>query len=156
MKRSSSHRLVAHGRTFAAGCVVLLLLVAGVWTSWDTAHHIVLAKGRDHGTMTVTGCGDDACTGSFAPDATSQARSEVAVGRSVAVRKGDRFPVVVKPGTGDVVRTGLPGFLHAWVPLGGALVLAALLIGGGMRLTRTAWGTGIAGAVLLLATFIAL
>lgn len=62
----------------------------------------------------------------------------------------------MKPGTGDVVRTGTPGFLHAWVPLGGALVLAALVIAGGMRLTRTAWGTGIAGAVLLLATFIAL
>ncbi|WP_405663431.1 hypothetical protein OG379_16425 [Streptomyces sp. NBC_01166] len=156
MKRTSSHRLVAHGRTFAAGCVVLLLLVAGVWSSWESAHHIVLAKGREHGTMAVTSCGEDACTGSFSPDADSQKRSEVTIERSVAAKKGARFPVVVKPGTGDVVRTGTPGFLHAWVPLGGALVLAALVIAGGMRLTRTAWGTGIAGAVLLLATFIAL
>ncbi|MFB4423850.1 hypothetical protein C5F59_022535 [Streptomyces sp. QL37] len=156
MKRSSSHRLVAHGRTFAAGCVVLLLLVAGVWSSWESAHHIVLAKGREHGAMVVTSCGEDACTGSFSPDADSQERSEVRIERSVAAEKGARFPVVVKPGTGDVVRTGTPGFLHAWVPLGGALVLAALVIAGGMRMTRTAWGTGIAGAVLLLATFIAL
>ncbi|WP_406148315.1 hypothetical protein [Streptomyces sp. NBC_01012] len=156
MKRSSSHRLVAHGRMFGVGCVVSLLLVAGAWASWDNAQHIVLAKGREHGTMKVTACGEDSCTGSFSPDADAQKRSAVAVERSVAVHKGDRFPVVVKPGTGDVVRTGLPGFLHAWVPLGGALVLAALLIGGGMRLTRTAWGAGIAGAVLLVATFIAL
>ncbi|MFC8230015.1 hypothetical protein [Streptomyces sp. NPDC057287] len=156
MKRSSSHRLLAHGRTFAAGCVVVLLLVAGVWSSWDTAHHIVLAKGREHGTMAVTACGEDACTGSFAPGADAEKRSSVTIERSVAVKKGARFPVVVKPGTGDVVRTGTPGFLHAWVPLGGALVLAALVIGGGMRLTRTAWATGIAGAALLTATFVAL
>ncbi|GAA2950982.1 hypothetical protein ACFPN0_13195 [Kitasatospora cinereorecta] len=156
MKRSSSHRLLAHGRTFTAGCIVLLLLVAGGWSSWNTAHHIILAKGREHGTMAVTGCGEEVCTGSFAPDAQSQDRSAVTVQRSVAVRKGDRFPVVVKPGTGEVVRAGTPGFLHAWVPLGGALLLAALVIGGGMRLTRTAWGVGIAGAALLTATFIAL
>ncbi|MEU0133487.1 hypothetical protein ABZ172_05530 [Streptomyces sp. NPDC006296] len=157
MKRSSSsRRMLAGGRVFAAGCVVLLLLAAGVWTSWDTAHHIVLAKGREHGTMVVTACGEDVCSGSFAPDADAAERSSVRVERSAAARKGDRFPVVVKPGTGDVVRTGTPGLLHAWVPLGGALVLAALVIGGGMRLTRTAWGTGIAGAALLTATFVAL
>ncbi|MFC5174016.1 hypothetical protein [Streptomyces mutomycini] len=156
MKRSSSHRLLAHGRTFAAGCVAVLLLVAGVWSSWDGAHHIVLAKGREHGTMEVTVCGEDACTGSFSPDADSRERSEVTIERSVAAKKGDRFPVVVKPGSGDVVRTGTAGLLHAWVPLGGALVLAALVIGGGMRLTRTAWGAGVAGAALLTATFVAL
>ncbi|RPK77767.1 hypothetical protein EES45_20560 [Streptomyces sp. ADI97-07] len=156
MKRSSSHRLLAHGCTFAAGCIVLLLLVAGAWSSWNTAHHIVLAKGREHGTMAVTGCGEDVCTGSFAPDAQSQDRAAVTIQRSVAVKKGDRFPVVVKPGSGDVVRTGTPGFLHAWLPLGGALLLAALVIGGGLRLTRTAWGAAITGAALLTATFIAL
>lgn len=88
MKRSSSHRLLAHGRSFAAGCVVLLLLAAGVWTSWDTAHHIVLAKGREHGTMVVTACGEDTCTGPFTPDATSADRTSVTVERSVAARTG--------------------------------------------------------------------
>ncbi|WP_031086530.1 hypothetical protein [Streptomyces sp. NRRL WC-3549] len=156
MKRSTSHRLLDHGRVFAAGCVVLLLLVAGVWASWGTAHHVVLAKGREHGTMSVTGCGEDTCTGSFSPDERSQQRAGVTIERSVAVRRGDRFPVVVKPGTGEVVRTGVPGFLHAWLPLGGALVLSALVLAGGMRLTRTAWGAGVAGAALLAATFFAL
>ncbi|MFJ9681102.1 hypothetical protein ACIRP2_24065 [Streptomyces sp. NPDC101194] len=156
MKRSSSHRALVHARSAALGCVVLLLLVAGVYASWSSAHHIVLAKGREHGTMTVTGCGADVCTGPFAPSGQAAARSRVTIDKSVAVRRGDRFPVVVKPGTNDVVRTGTPGFLHAWVPLGGALVLAALIIGGGLRMSRTAWGTGIAGAVLLVATFFAL
>ncbi|OKJ70404.1 hypothetical protein [Streptomyces sp. CB02460] len=156
MKRNPSHRALVYGRSAALGLVVVVLLVAGVLTSWDAAHHIVLAKGREHGTMTVTGCGDDLCTGSFAPVDGAAARSRVSVDSSVAARKGDRFPVVVKPGTDEVVRTGTPGFLYAWVPLGGALVLAALVIGGGLRLTRTAWGTGIAGGVLLVAAFIAL
>jgi hypothetical protein len=156
MKRSSSRRVLAHGRVFAAGCVVLLLLVAGVWSSWSSVHHIVLAKGREHGTMAVKACGEDVCSGSFTADAESQDRSAVTIRRSVAVEEGARFPVVVKPGTGEVVRTGTPGLLHAWVPLGGALVLAAPVIGGGMRRSRTAWGAGIAGAVLLTATFIAL
>lgn len=148
--------MLVHGRTFAAGCLVLLVLVAGVWTSWNTAHHVVLSKGREHGTMTVTGCGEEVCTGSYRPDGTSPERAGVTVVKSVAAKKGDRFAVVVKPGTRDVVRTGTPGFLHAWVPFGGALLLCAPVIGGGLRLTRTAWGAAIAGAVLLTATFIAL
>ncbi|GAA3484066.1 MULTISPECIES: hypothetical protein [Streptomyces] len=156
MKRSTSHRALLYGRSAALGCVVLLLLVAGVLSSWSSAQHIVLAKGREHGAMAVTGCGADVCTGPFTPAEHATARPRVTIERSVAVKKGDRFPVVVKPGTDEVVRTGVPGFLHSWVPLGGALLLAALIIGGGLRLTRTAWGTGIAGAVLLVATFIAL
>lgn len=156
MKRSSSQRAAVAGRRAAMGLVVLVLVVAGAWSSWDTAHHIVLAKGRDHGTVTVTGCGEETCSGSYEPDAVSRERPRVTVGRSVAAREGDRFPVVVKPGTDAVVRTGLPGFLHAWVPLGGAMVLAAFVIGGGLRLVRTAWGVGTAGAALLVATFVAL
>ncbi|MGW6721348.1 hypothetical protein [Streptomyces sp. NPDC054995] len=156
MKRSSSHRAAVAGRRVAMGLVVLVLLVAGVWSSWETAHHIILAKGRDHGTVTVSECGDEKCTGSFTPDAVSRERARVTVDRSVAAREGDRFPVVVKPGSVAVVRTGTPGFLHAWVPLGGAMLLAAFVIGGGLRMARTAWGVGMTGAVLLVATFVAL
>ncbi|MGC5343734.1 hypothetical protein [Streptomyces sp. DT171] len=156
MKRSSPHRAWLHLRRVLMGAVALLLLVAGVLSSWDSAQHVVLAKGREHGTMTVTGCGEDICTGPYAPSDASAARGRVHIERSVAARKGERLAVVVKPGTDDVVRTGVAGFLHAWVPLGGALLLAGLVIGGGLRLTRLAWGTGIAGAVLLVATFFAL
>jgi hypothetical protein len=139
------------------GCVVVLVLVAGVWSSWGSAQHVLLAKGRDHGTMTVAACGDDVCTGSYVPSGDSEPHARgVTIERSVAAKKGERLPVVVKPGTDRVVRTGVAGVLHAWLPLGGAMVLAALVIGGGLRFTRTAWGVGLAGAALLTATFVAL
>ncbi|MEV0094808.1 hypothetical protein [Streptomyces sp. NPDC050738] len=138
------------------GCVVAVVLVGGVWASWGTAQHVLLAKGRDHGTMTVASCGDDVCTGPYAPSGGSAPHARVSIDRSVAAKKGQRLPVVVKPGTDQAVRTGAAGVLHAWVPLGGALILAGLVIGGGLRFTRTAWGVGLAGAALLMATFIAL
>jgi hypothetical protein len=138
------------------GCVVALILVAGVWSSWGSAQHVLLAKGRDHGTMTVSACGDDVCTGSYVPSGDSEPHARVTIERSVAAEKGERLPVVVKPGTDEVVRTGAAGVLHAWLPLGGSMVLAALVIGGGLRFTRTAWAMGLAGAALLTATFVAL
>jgi hypothetical protein len=62
----------------------------------------------------------------------------------------------VVPDTDELIRTGLGGLLHAWLPFAGALLLASPLIGAGLRMTRTAWGTGLAGAALLVATFLAL
>ncbi|MEU0280318.1 hypothetical protein ACIOGX_18785 [Streptomyces sp. NPDC088147] len=155
-KRNSSGRVLSFGRRAVMGCVAVLLLVAAVWTSWDSAHHVVLSKGREHGTLTVSRCADGTCTGPYDPDGPDGPRAGMAIEQSVAVKKGERFPVVVKPGTDDLVRTGVAGLLYAWVPLGGALLLASLVIGGGLRMTRTAWGTALAGAALLLATFFAL
>ncbi|MGW2839734.1 hypothetical protein ACWCWD_18270 [Streptomyces sp. NPDC001493] len=156
MKRTPSQNAALIGRNGAMALVTLLLLVAGAWASWETAHHIILAKGREHGTLTVTGCGEETCTGTYTPDAQSPPRSGVIVTRSVAAQRGDEFPVVLKPGSAEAVRTGVPGFLHAWLPLGGSLILASLVLGGGLRLTRTAWAAGVAGAALLVATFLAL
>ncbi|MER8072018.1 hypothetical protein ABTZ59_27335 [Streptomyces sp. NPDC094034] len=155
-KRNSSGRMLSFGRRAAMGGVAVLLLVAAIWTSWDTAHHVVLGKGREHGTLTVAGCADGTCTGPYDPDGPDGPRAGMTIGQSVAAKKGERFPVVVKPGTDELVRTDAAGQLYAWVPLGGALLLASLVIGGGLRMTRTAWGTALAGAVLLLATFFAL
>ena len=64
--------------------------------------------------------------------------------------------MTVKPGTTQAVRTGSAGILHAWVPFAGSLLLAALVVAGGMRLRRTAWVMGLLGAVLLGAAFAAL
>ncbi|ATY96167.1 hypothetical protein ACFY9H_10665 [Streptomyces bacillaris] len=156
MKRSGSRRAAVVVLRAVMGLVALVLLVAGAWSSWDAAHHVVLAQGREHGTLTVTECGAETCTGRYEPDATSSARARVTVERSVAAEVGDRFPVVVRPGTDAVVRTGVPGLLHAWMPLGGAMVLAGFVIGGGVRMPRAAWAVGTAGAALLVATFVAL
>ncbi|WP_405798532.1 hypothetical protein [Streptomyces sp. NBC_01506] len=156
MKPSSSQRALSVGRRTVMACVAGLLLVAGFWTSWGTAQHVLLSKGREHGTLSVTECGDTACTGTYDPEGTPGPRAGTPIERSVAVKKGREYDVVLKPGTGELVRAGSSGALLAWVPLGGALLLAAPVVGGGMRLTRTAWGTALAGALLLAAAFFAL
>ncbi|MET7759134.1 hypothetical protein ABZT27_31175 [Streptomyces sp. NPDC005389] len=147
---------MTHVRNAAMALVALLLVVAGAWTSWASAQHVLLAKGREHGTLTVTGCTDDTCSGRYAPDDASSTRRTLTIARSVAAEQGVTIPVVVKPGTDEGVRTGWGGGLHAWLPLGGALLLAAPLIGGGLRLPRTAWSMAGAGAALLVAAFFAL
>ncbi|MET9551428.1 hypothetical protein [Streptomyces sp. NPDC006645] len=156
MKPSSSQLALSVGRRVVMACVAALLLAAGFWTSWGTAQHVLLSKGREHGTLSVTECGDTACTGTYDPEGPAGPRAGTAIERSVAVKKGQDYAVVLKPGTGEPVRAGSSGALLAWVPLGGALLLAAPVVGGGLRLTRTAWGTALAGAALLAAAFFAL
>ncbi|WP_327324082.1 hypothetical protein OG735_17365 [Streptomyces sp. NBC_01210] len=149
-------RMLLYGQRAAMACVAALLLVAGVWSSWGTAQHVLLAKGREHGTLKIASCGKDTCTGPYEPEDPAAPRSGVTIDKSVAVRKGAKLAVVVKPGTDEVVRTGTAGALFAWLPLGGALVLAGLVIGGGLRLTRVAWVTAAAGGALLVGAFFAL
>lgn len=154
MKRN--HDVLLYAGRAAMGCVAVLILVAGFWSSWGTAQHVILAKGRDHGTLTVSSCAGDVCTGPYVPSADSAPHAGLRIDKSTAVEQGERLPVVVRPGTDEAIRAGTAGVLHAWVPLGGALVLAALVIAGGLRMSRTAWVAGAAGAVLLVAAFVAL
>ncbi|MDV9188622.1 hypothetical protein R6L23_10395 [Streptomyces sp. SR27] len=147
---------MTHVRNAAMALVALLLLVAGGWASWNSAQHVLLGKGREHGTLTVTGCTEKMCSGRYAPDDPSSTRRTLTIERSVAAEQGVTIPVVVKPGTDEGVRTGWGGGLHAWLPLGGALLLAAPLIGGGLRLPRTAWSMAGAGGAVLVAAFFAL
>jgi hypothetical protein len=145
------------GRVVAMGAVAALILFAGVWGSWGTAQHAMLAKGREAGTVRVTSCVKNTCAGPFTPTAPgSRARARVELPESVAVRAGRTYDVVLKPGTADAVRSGPAGILYAWVPLGGALLLASVVVAGGMRLTRVAWVLGLSGAGLLTAAFVAI
>ncbi|WP_030216710.1 hypothetical protein [Streptomyces bikiniensis] len=147
---------MTHVRNAALALVALLLVVAGVWASWASAQHVLLGKGREHGTLTVTACGEESCSGRYVPGEPGGERRTLSIGRSVAAGPGMTIPVVVKPGTDEGVRAGWGGGLHAWLPLGGALLLAAPLVGGGLRLPRTAWSLAGLGAGLLVATFFAL
>ncbi|MFI2368535.1 hypothetical protein [Streptomyces sp. NPDC018833] len=156
MKRNSPGRILTHTRKAAMALVALLLLVAGFWSSWGNAQHILLSRGREHGTLTVARCDDKVCSGPYVPKDPAPERDRVTIDRSVAVKKGVTLAVVLKPGTGEAVRTGPAGGLHAWLPLGGALLLAALVIGGGLRLTRVAWVAASVGGALLVASFLAL
>ncbi|WP_432067814.1 hypothetical protein [Streptomyces sp. C10-9-1] len=156
MKRNSSGRILDHTRTAATGLVAVLLLAAGFWTSWGDAQHILLSKGREHGTLSVEQCADAVCTGPYTPQEPAPGREGVTIEESVAVRKGEILSVVLRPGTTEALRTGPAGALLAWMPLGGALLLASPVIGAGLRLTRTAWAAAAAGGLLLLASFLAL
>ncbi len=147
---------MTHVRNAAMLLVAVLLVVAGVWASWGSAQHVLLAKGREHGTLSVTGCTDERCAGAFAPEDPRSPRRTLTVERSVAAGPGSVIPVVVKPGTDEGVRSGWGGGLHAWLPLGGALVLAAPLVAGGLRGRRVAWSLAGAGAGLWVAAFVAL
>lgn len=149
--------LLLLGRRAAMGGLAVLLLVAGVWASWGTAQHVMLGDEREQGTMRVTRCSSDTCVGSYVPSTDGfEPRERVEIDRSIAEKKGVRIPVAVKPGTSEVVRTGGPGFLHAWLPLGGALLLAAVVVAGGLRLRRVAWTLAVAGGTLLTASFVTL
>ncbi|GAA1917975.1 hypothetical protein GCM10009837_48870 [Streptomyces durmitorensis] len=146
--------LLLLGRRTAMGVLAALLLVAGFWASWGTAQHVMLGDSRERGTMRVARCTSDACVGPYTPSSAGfQPRERVVIDRSIAEKKGVRIPVAVKPGTSEVVRTGGPGFLHAWLPLGGALLLSAVVVAGGLRLPRTAWALALAGGTLLTASF---
>ncbi|WKX72247.1 hypothetical protein [Streptomyces sp. XD-27] len=150
----SAYGLLLLARNAAVALFALLIVAAGVWASWGTAQHAMLTKGRERGTLTVRSCGDEWCTGSFAPAGHSgEPRAAMRVDAAVADGAGDRLAVVVKPGTDQAVRTGAAGVLHAWVPFGGSLLLAAVVLAGGLRMRRTGWGMAVAGGALLVASF---
>ncbi|WP_217164717.1 hypothetical protein [Streptomyces sp. AC512_CC834] len=154
--RQGSSAVLRFGRIAAMGTVTALILIAGVWASWGTAQYVLLTKGRERGTVEVTGCGGGSCSGPYSPvSAGSQARERVVIEDSVAVAKGRTYAVVVKPGSDEVVRSGPAGVLYAWVPWGGALLLASVVVAGGLRRTRVAWGMAGAGVALLTAAFFA-
>ncbi|WP_225845296.1 hypothetical protein [Streptomyces sp. HPF1205] len=156
-ERSASAWVVRGTRVFGLALLALLILVSGGWESWKTAHYVMLTKGRERGTVTLVDCGDTSCTGPFAPkDGTGTARSEVTVSLPVRRHVGDKVQVVMKPGTRTAIRSGWGGILFAWVPLGGALLLAAVVVGGGLRLARPAWVLATAGAAVLLGAFLTL
>ncbi|MFJ4714985.1 hypothetical protein [Streptomyces sp. NPDC088785] len=148
---------VSLSRQVVSAALALLLLIAGFWASWGTAQHVMLQTGREHGHLVVARCSGGTCAGAFEPSAEGPVRTpRVTMSRSVGERKGVRLPVVIKPGSAQAVRTGPAGFFKAWIPLGGALLLACVVIAGGMRHRRLAWITGGAGTLLLSAAWAAL
>ncbi|WP_353943058.1 hypothetical protein ABII15_16355 [Streptomyces sp. HUAS MG91] len=145
---------VSVSRQVVSAALALLLLVAGFWASWGTAQHVIFQTGREHGHVLLDRCDGGTCGGAFEPSAEGPVRTpKVTMDRSVGEKKGARLPVVIKPDTAQAVRVGPAGFFKAWIPLGGALLLASVVIAGGMRHRRLAWITGGAGAVLLSAAW---
>jgi hypothetical protein len=137
------------------GVVAVVILIAGVWGSWGTAQHVMLTKGRERGTVVVARCGEETCSGPFSPSsAGSTSRARVVIERSVSVREGETYAVVVKPGGDEVVRSGPAGVLYAWIPMGGALLLASVVVAGGLGRVRVGWVLAALGVGLLTAAFV--
>ncbi|MEU6174270.1 hypothetical protein ABZ832_20405 [Streptantibioticus parmotrematis] len=139
-------------RVVVVAALAVLVLAAGAWVSWSSGRDAV-ASGLERGTMTVTACGASSCSGPFAPSGPQPPLARVSVDRLVTRGTGQRFPVVVEPGTAKVVRTGPAGVLFALRPLAGALLLTALVVGFGLRMRRTAWLSGLAGVLLVAVPF---
>jgi hypothetical protein len=78
----------------------------------------------------------------------------VVIEKTVAVRKGQTYAVVMKPGGSDVVRSGPGGVLYSWAPMGGALLLASVVVAGGLGRARAAWVMAGSGVALLTAAFV--
>ncbi|MFJ9023701.1 hypothetical protein ACIRPU_27580 [Streptomyces sp. NPDC102259] len=155
-RSSASETALRFGRLVAMGTVAVLILFAGIWGSWGSAQHVMLTKGREQGTVEVTRCGEDTCAGPYTPlSAGSTARARVEIDKSVAVRKGGIYTVVIKPGSDQVLRSGPAGVLYAWVPLGGALLLASIVVAGGLGRARVGWVLAGSGVALLTAAFLA-
>jgi hypothetical protein len=154
LSHDSTRTALHWGRLVAMGAVAVLILLAGLWSSWGTAQDVMLTKGHERGTVAVTGCDSDVCTGRFTPSSPgAKPRDRVVLDNSVAVRKGGTYEVVLRPDSDEALRGGPAGVLHAWLPLGGALLLASVVVGGGLRATRTAWGLAAAGVALLSVAF---
>ncbi|MFD8871896.1 hypothetical protein ACFV1F_47430 [Streptomyces sp. NPDC059590] len=150
----SAYGLLLVTKNVVMALLALFVLVAGVWYSWATAKPAMFTKNLERGTITVAACDDDWCTGTFTPmDGSGRARAKVRIDKAVTDGRGERLLVALKPGSDEAVRTGMTGILHAWVPFAGSLLLAALMVAGGLRLRRTAWALGLTGAALLAASF---
>ncbi len=128
--------------------LALLLVVAGAWASFDTARHSVITDGRERGTMLLADCDRHRCSGPF--DATGET---VVLEQTVARQEGEHLAVALIPDSDEVVRTGWAGALYGCLPLFGALLLASVVIGGGLRLYRTAAAVAGAALALVAATF---
>lgn len=147
--------------------VAVLLIGVGAWTSWETASTAM--QGDTRGTLKVTACGADTCSGPFTPAAgQGDARGKVTISSTVSGKPGDTLDVALRDGSGEqsdgkagspagstgnedgqAVRTGPAGILYAWMPLAGALLLASLVVAGGLRMRRTAWTLGALGALMM-------
>ncbi|OEV05313.1 hypothetical protein [Streptomyces oceani] len=153
----SAYGVLLLAKTVLMALLAGLLLVAGVWTSWSTAEPAMFAPAAERGTLTVEKCGDDECRGSYAPSATgAERRTGVTLDSLVSKGPGETVPVTLPESATEAVRTGVAGVSYAWVPLAGALLLASLIVAGGLRMRRTAWGMGLLGAGGMLTAFLLL
>ncbi|QPP08454.1 hypothetical protein G4Z16_20935 [Streptomyces bathyalis] len=130
----------------------LLLLVAGGWTSWETAGPALTSDVR--GTVRIAKCTEEECAGTFFSTSKDGAQAQkVTIAESASGKVGERLQVALRPGTKEAVRTGPSGALYGSVPFGGSLVLAGLVFAMGMRMKRTGLVLGVLGIAVMGASW---
>ncbi len=149
----STYGLLLLVKAVVAGALVFAVLAAGVWLSWGPVEDALGHRGLERGVMTVRSCGTSWCRGTLAPYGQGRAIPTVRVDRLVTTGTGQRFPVAVRRDSTEVVRTGPAGLLFALRSVAGALLLAALGLGFGLGLRRTAWTAAALGALLVAVPF---
>jgi hypothetical protein len=153
--RTATDRMLWLARVLGSALMVVLLIVAGCWSSWDTVRHALYAKEAERGVLTLASCDRTACTGVFTPRSTLRGEvADIRLTQRIGLQEGDELAVALWPDSTDAIRTGLPGFLYGWLPLTGSLLLAGLLIAGGMRLYRVGWAVGGLALALIGVTFV--
>ncbi|TDC12502.1 hypothetical protein E1265_29795 [Streptomyces sp. 8K308] len=135
-------------RYLLLGLLALLIVAGGAWRSWDTARDAMSPGDLPQGRLTLAACSADACTGVFEPSGAT-----VTLVQPIAREPGETVDVAVYEDTGEAIRTGLPGVLYSWLPLMGALLLASVVISGGLRMYRVAAATGGLALAALGVTF---
>ncbi|OIV38873.1 hypothetical protein BIV57_03825 [Mangrovactinospora gilvigrisea] len=134
--------------------VVLVLLVSGFWMGVKGTQDAT-GSTRVRGSMAVAACSTTSgCTGTFTPDRSGDSAPRTVRISTIAAHKGEKVAVALRPGTNVAVRTGVAGFLLAWVVFGGALLLGGLLLRLGAGLPRPAGALALAGAVVLGAAWL--
>ncbi|MBA0049390.1 hypothetical protein E0L36_00195 [Streptomyces sp. AJS327] len=143
----SAYGVLLLARTALMGLVAALLVLAGAWSCWGDASTALAGDVR--GQVTVDKCGGDTCEGAFSGDGPRR----VTIAKSVSGERGETLDVALRAGEERAVRTGPGGVLYTWVPLAGALLLASLVVAGGLRMRRTALVMGLVGAVTMAAAW---
>jgi hypothetical protein len=136
-------------KNVSAALIALLLLCAGGWASWLDVEPAV--RGHERGVVRVEKCGQNECDGRFRPTGSTRVEARgVTLARPLAGDRSGEVPVALRAdGTHRVVRTDPGGLLYASIPLGGALLLASLVVAGGLRMKRTALAAALLGAAIL-------
>jgi hypothetical protein len=140
------------GRQVTVGCLVLLLLVAAGWTSWNLGRDTVLS-GRQHGRLTVASCDGSVCRGTFTPGGRPVRISQTGLA-DAQTEPGSTVGAVLRPGGSEVLRDGSAGLLWALLPIGGGLLLGGVITGGVLRLRKLMWSQFLLGAGVVAAAFV--
>ncbi|GAA3878272.1 hypothetical protein [Streptomyces sedi] len=133
-------------RLVVSWLLAVALVAGGAWASWEDARYTFGVRDIEESEITLLRCEPEGCAG-----VSTVSGDMVVLEQRFGRAEGERL-TVVRPPEGDVVlRSDGAGRLYSLAPLAGGLLLASVVIAGGLRRYRVAWTVaGVALAQLLL------